>query len=151
MIPHLLKKEKIPAITNTNLIHAIEHVRESKDKSEALARAYQCITDRFHGYRFHTYLLFHKAFKRNPNTLWEQRGFMHCTQQNYLLRLLLVESGWFTEDDITLGHSLVWHISPHQYLMVQVDGKKIAVDPWNNRHGAKMGTFASGFGFKEVQ
>ncbi|MBI2613973.1 MAG: hypothetical protein HYW62_04350 [Candidatus Levybacteria bacterium] len=75
---------------------------------------------------------------------------MHCTQQNFLLSVLLVESGWFSEKDLQLGHSLVWYISPHQYLKVKIDGSIIAADPWNYRFGASLGQFASGFGYSSL-
>ncbi len=150
MVPHFFRKEAIPEITNEDLKKSIDFVSQAKSKEEALQRAYKIITDRFEGHRFHTYIRLHKAFELDPNVLWKRTGFMHCTHQNYLLRVLLVKSGWFDESALSIGHSLVWYISPHQYLRVNLNGKALAVDPWNSRFGAKLGTYATGFGFKEL-
>lgn len=148
-IPNFFKKEVIPDITNLNLIAAIDTVRKSSSKKEALDKAYQQIISRYRGYRFLTYTLFWRIFEADPNKLWNRRKFLHCTQQNYLLRTLLVKSGWFTENDIKLGFSLVWYFSPHQYLKIKNDSTNyIAVDPWTHHFGVPMGFYASGFGYK---
>ncbi len=147
IIPHLFNKEPIGDITNPSLLQAINHVSQSKSKKEALNTAFEIITSRYRGYRFSTYLLFWKAFQKDPNKLWQRTGFMHCTHQNFLLRVLLIKSGWFTEKDIRLGYSLVWYISPHQYLKIKIDKETIAADPWNHRFGVPLGYYAAGFGY----
>jgi len=149
MIPNFFYKTTlIGEIENTDLQNAIKHVHEPSTKKEALEKAFELITNRYKGYRFFTYLFFWKIFEINPNILWQQTGFMHCTQQNFLLRILLVKSGWFTEEDIKFGYSLVWYISPHQYLKVNLNNHIVAVDPWNHRFGVPLGKYAAGFGYK---
>lgn len=150
MIPHLFSKKPIGEITNLDLQRAIEHVKHASSKKDALDRAFELIVTRYQGYRFRTYIYFWKAFEADPNKLWKRVGFMHCTHQNFLLRLLLIKSGWFLEEDILLGYSLVWDISLHQYLKIKVDNKVIAADPWNHRFGVPLGFFASGFGYKPL-
>ncbi|MBU1000149.1 hypothetical protein KKE78_01990 [Patescibacteria group bacterium] len=95
-------------------------------------------------------MLFWKAFETDPNKLWLQTGFMHCTHQNFLLRVLLIKSNWFPKEDIQLGYSLVWHISPHQYLKIKMNNKFIAADPWNHGFGIPLGYFATGFSYKSL-
>lgn len=148
MIPHLFSKEPISKITDKELLLAINQVKHARSKEEALKRAFKIIVDKFKGYRFSTYILFWKALETNPNKLWQRNGFMHCTQQNFLLRVLLVKSGWFLEKEIQLGYSLVWYISPHQYLKIKINKDIITVDPWNHRFGVPLGYYASGFGYK---
>lgn len=150
MIPHFFTREPIGKITNPDLQRAIKQVKQVSSKEEALKRAFALVVNRYRGYRFHTYLLFWKALETNPNKLWERTGFMHCTHQNFLLRTLLVKSGWFSEEDIHVGYSLIWYISPHQYLTVKVNNHTVAADPWNYRFGASLGHFASGFGSRHV-
>jgi len=146
MIPYLYK-EPISEITNPDLVQAIDYVKQAPSKKDALEKAFNLIVKRFKGYRFRTYLLFWKAFETNPNKLWQRKGFMHCTHQNFLLRVLLTKSGWFSEKEIQLGYSLVWYISPHQYLKIKMNNKTIAADPWNSNFGVPLGYFASGFGY----
>lgn len=150
MVPHFFNKEAIGNLTHPQLLRAIEQVRAARNQRQALQIAYDIVTKHFKGKRFYTYLVIWKAFEKDPNCLWDRTGHMHCTHQNYLLRILLVRSGWFEESDIRLGHSLIWFISPHQYLKVRLDGKWIALDPWNSTHGAALGQYASGFGLKSL-
>lgn len=151
MIPHLFRKEPLLPITNPSLNHTIDTVKKAKTQHEAVKTAYRIITAKYQGYRFRTYLLFWKEWEKDPNKLWLRSGFLHCTQMNYLLRVLLIRSGWFTEDDISLGYSLVFYISIHQYLVVRLkDGDRMAIDPWNASYGATLGQYASGFGYKSL-
>ena len=148
LVPHIFK-QSILSIVNSKLLQAIDSVRRVSSKERALRRAFRLITDRYTGYRFHT-LPFWKAYEGGPNILWKQTGFMHCTQQNFLLRVLLVKSGWFSEKDISLGYSLIWYFSPHQYLIIKMNDGYLAVDPWNYRFGANVGKFAFGFGMRNL-
>lgn len=150
MIPHLFGKELIPTITHPELLSAIETVRHARDVQHAVEVALSIITKKYRGYRFHTYILFWKSFEKDPNKLWKREGFLHCTQMNYLLRVLLIQSGWVEESDISLGYSLVWFVSIHQYLIVSIDGKRLALDPWNYHFGCMLGSYASGFGYKKL-
>lgn len=151
IIPNFFTKEPITEITNSALIQAIDTVKKSSSKKEALENAYQQITTRYRGYRFLTYTLFWRIFESDPNKLWNRKKFLHCTQQNFLLRTLLVKSGWFTEDDIELGFSLVWYFSPHQYLKIKNNSTNYtAVDPWTHHFGVPMGYYAGGFGYKSI-
>ena len=137
-------------IKNKELIIAIDKVKAASSQEEALRVAYQLVSEKFWGKRFATYFLFWKFFEWDVNRLWKRRGFMHCTQQNLLMKTLLVESGWFGKDEVSYGYSLVWHVSPHQYLKVKLNGEWLAVDTWNKRYGARLGEYASGFGKKSL-
>lgn len=150
MIPNFFSKEPIPPITNPALLKAIDEVRACNSKETALQKAFDIVTARFRGYHFMTYILFWKALENDPNKLWERTGFMHCQHQNFLLRILLVESVKFTEADIEHRYSLVWYVSPHQYMVITLPERKIAVDPWNAAFGAKLGQYAFGFGFNQL-
>ncbi len=139
-----LWKEPIGSITNKDLLRAISEVKHAPSQREALECAFQIIVERYQGYRFHT-LLFWKAVERDPNVLWTRTGFMHCTQQNFLLRVLLIESGWFADKAIDIHWTLYWYVSPHQYLTIRLLDRMIAADPWNYRFGTTLGRHAFGF------
>ena len=154
MIPHLFKKEHIPKITNPALKKAISRVKRASDLEDAMkTAAYEInkITEPSGGARFQTLPKIKRAFEKDPNILWSRKGYMHCTHQNYLVRILLVKSGWLKDKQITLGYSLIWYISPHQYLKIKLDKHKtIAIDPWNMNRGAKLGEYATVFGYKKL-
>lgn len=124
----------------------VEELKQATGKEECLRRAYEIMIKRYRGFRFRTYIQIHKAFHSDLERLWNKKGFMHCHVMNFLLRVLLIKSGWFSEDDIELKYSLVWYISPHQYLRVRVgENKFINVDVWNAFYGKKFGDYARGF------
>jgi len=151
MIPHLFSKQQLPRITNKDLNLAIDQVKKQKNQEQAVKKSLEIITSKFVGYRFRTYIYFWKLFDSDPNTTWSRKGdFMHCHHQNLFLRILLVKSGWFEDSDISHGYSLVWYISPHQYLRIQMEDKIVGVDPWNQAYGARWDEHASGFVFRKM-
>ena len=150
MIPHYFKKEPIPEITHPDLKKAIQQVQACPTVNLAMHTALEILTQKFQSKHFETYLLFFKAFETDPNKLWERSGFLHCTHQNCLFRTLMVGSGHLRDEQIELGYSLVWYVSPHQFLKVKLPTGTIAVDPWNYEFGARIGTYASGFGWKKL-
>lgn len=146
MIPNLFKKEPIPKKIPLEMQKVVKKLKKCKSKEECLKLAYGVMTKRYRGYRFTTYLRLGEIFENDVNKLWARRGFLHCNLMNFLLRVLLVKSGWFKEKDIEQNHCLVWYISLHQYLRVAVGGgKKINVDLWNASYGKKFGQYAHGF------
>lgn len=151
MIPHFFSKLPIPVITNKSLQAAIKQVREANSQSEALETAFRIITTRYRGYRFHTFLFFWKAFQSNPNHLWQRTGFLHCTHLNYLLRILLVNSGWFSESDIQLKFTNVYFCSIHQYLRVRMGKSSLALDAWGHVFGVPLGQFWFGTGPRSLK
>lgn len=151
LFPHFFVKEPIPSITNPDLLATIAKLRRASSLEKAVQTSLDILASKYQSKRFETYLFFYKWYEKDPNKLWHRSGFMHCTQQNYLLRILLIESGWLTDDAIELGFSLVWYVSPHQFLKLRLSkNKHLAADPWNYRLGAGFGYYASGFGWKKL-
>ncbi len=150
MIPHLFSKEPISEITNPDLIKAIQRVRNCSSVEAAMQEAIDILSTKYRSNHFRTYIFFWKAFEKDPNKLWQRSGFLHCTHQNYLFRVLMVKSGKLRDEQISLGYSFVWYISPHQFLKIQLKDKVIAVDPWSYHFGATVGKYASGFGAKTL-
>lgn len=151
MIPHLFKKLPIPTITSSGMQEAIALVASSQSQEEALERAFGVITTRYEGYRFHTYIFFWKAFQRNPNNIWDRTGFLHCTHLNYLLRILLVKSGWFTDHDIGIKLTNVYYYSIHQCLTLKIGDSTIALDPWGHVFGVPLGQYWFGMGPRSLK
>jgi hypothetical protein len=103
------------------------------------------LISKYRGYRGKTWIKIFDIFENDINVLWSKNGFLHCTSINYVMRILLVKSGFFTEDDLRLKWTHVGYISPHQYLQVKVDEKLINVDIWAYAYGIKFGDYAHGF------
>ncbi|HBP01429.1 MAG: hypothetical protein UY41_C0009G0016 [Candidatus Moranbacteria bacterium GW2011_GWE1_49_15] len=103
------------------------------------------MTRKYRGYRVKTYTRFFEIFKKDIGYFWGREGFLHCTNMNFIMRVLLVKSGFFAEEDLKLKWTQIWYVSPHQFLQVKVDGKWIDVDIWANVYGVGFGKHAKGF------
>ncbi len=122
-----------------------EQLKQSVSQKICLFNAYTILTEKYHGERLKTYTCLSDIFLRDIAVLWHKNGFLHCTNINYLLRVLLVKSGFFTESDIRLRWTHIWYISPHQYLQAKVGTEWIDVDVWAYAYGIRLGDKAHGF------
>lgn len=146
MIPNLFSKAGIPDEIPAGMQTAIKKFRRLKNKEECLRCAYDILAKKYRGKRWNTYTRFFKLFDTNLERIWNRGGFLHCTTLNYLLRILLVKSGFFKDEDLKLRWSMVWYISLHQYLKVRINPKRVInVDLWGKSYGIKFGDYSHGF------
>lgn len=146
MIPNFFRKNQIPDKLPVEMEKIVAELKQTGSQEECLRRAYEIMVRRYRGFRFRTYLRIHEAFETDLEKMWKKTGFLHCHVINFLLRVLLVKSGWFQDADIKFKYSLVWYVSPHQYLQIKVgENKFINVDVWNYHYGKKFGDYARGF------
>ncbi len=121
-------------------------LRQTQSRTECLRLAYDLLTERYHGDRLKTYTHFYEFFPRSLAEVWSRRGFLHCTNINWILRTLLIASGHFLAADLRTRWTLIWWFSPHQYLRVRLeDGTWMAIDVWAQRYGVGFGDYAHGF------
>lgn len=142
---YLFGDSPLPESIEGEIMDIIESVRSSKSKQEALDCAYKTIVSRYQGGRLKTLGRIHDLFAESWQDLWNRTGFLHCTNQNYLLALILVKSGRFKPADIKRKWTLIWLISPHQYLSVRLNQSWIDVDCWAKDYGIVFGKHASNF------
>src|SRR5688500_8559431 len=117
---YLLGKTELPEEICEEITAVLRDLKPITDKEEYLKSAYDVVSSRFEGSRIKTISRAFDLWATGAEDLWNRSGFMHCTNQNYLLTLLLVKSGLFTEDDIRTRWTTIWIFSPHQYLEVSV-------------------------------
>jgi len=146
IIPHLGFKD-VPILealpdSMTKVIADLKN--KSHSKGDFLKLAYEYIGNKYRSERFNTILKFHYLFKP-INEIWQMQGYAPCTQSNYLLKLFLIKSGYFKEEEIKRKHIFV-NFVPHQYLMVSLEGKWIAVDVGEKQRGMKIGEHLKYFG-----
>ena len=127
------------------LDEAVQMLKKSKNREECLKKAYDLVSSKYRGGKLMTYLKFWGLFSNDIEKLWKKSGFMHCTNINRVLKHLLVESRFFKDSEVKKKWTLVYYISPHQYLQADVNGKKINVDAWGKHYGIKFGEYAHGF------
>jgi hypothetical protein len=142
---YLLGKSALPDNLQSEIDDAILQLKSVRNKNEALKKAYELITRRYYGGRINTLLKISALFSSSAQDLWNRTGFMHCTNQNYLLALLLIKSGHFKEEEINRKWTLLWGFSPHQYLRVKQGAGWTDVDAWSATYGIEFGDHAHGF------
>ncbi|MCK5319762.1 hypothetical protein KAJ61_00045 [Candidatus Parcubacteria bacterium] len=141
----LFKKTSIPEQLPCEMQGIIVELKKSSDKEDCLGRAYEILSKKYRGYRVKTYTKFFDIFSKDTAKIWQKNVFLHCTNINYIMRILLIKSGYFNEDEIKIKWAFVWCISPHQYLQVKINNHWINIDIWGNTFGIKFGDYAHGF------
>jgi len=146
MIRYISQIVKIPDKLPKEMEALIKELKKSKTKKACIKKAYSSLLKKYRGYRFYTYIRFFDLFVLDINKIWAKKGFVHCAVLNYLMRILLIKSGLFDEDDIKLKWTLVWYISLHQYLKIRVGQNEfINIDLWGKAYGISFGDYAHGF------
>lgn len=138
-------KTKLPNTIPFDMENIIVGLRNLNSQEECLKEVYKVLSEKYRGFRIITYLRILGVFRKDVQFLWRQSGFMHCTNINYLFRVLLVKSGKFNEDDVRIRWTMIWCISPHQYLQVRLNDKWIDVDVWGKSYGVEFGDHSYGF------
>lgn len=141
VVPHLgFKKTKIPENIPEDLkVKISELSSQSSTNKKFLELSYEFLTKKYQGSRIKTITQFWKAFGSVFN---KQSGFLPCNMQNYLLRIMLIESGRFKETDIQLKITTL-NLFIHQYMRINVDGTYVNVDPWSSFLGLHIGDKSS--------
>lgn len=138
-------KTKLPNNLPSEMEEIIRQLRCAENKEDCLRKVYDILLERYRGYRYKTYFFILGVFRKKTEKLWRETGFMHCTNINYLARILLVKSGKFSEDEIRIKWTLIWFVSPHQFLQVNIGNKWIDIDIWARTYGIEYGDHAHGF------
>lgn len=138
-------KTSIPEKVPESMLSLIDELKESSSKEECLKKVYNVLTHKYRGYRVKTFTRFPEVFMTDINRLWGKSGFLHCSNINYIARVLLIKSELFTEKDIQQKVSFIWYISLHQYLRVNVGERFINIDIWAHPYGTEYGNYAHGF------
>ncbi len=144
MIPNLFWKSKIPESLPQGIQAIVHRLKKSKSKEDCLRNAYDILSKKYTGCSI--FIRFFDLFVTDLDKLWQKDGGLHCTNLNYLLRVLLIKSGFFNEEDIKLKLTLIGYVSIHQYLKIRIKKNKfVNVDMWGASHGVKLGYYAYGF------
>lgn len=144
IVPHYgFTKSKIPEKIPQEWEEVIEDLKKTAhSQEEYLKNAYGYISTHYKGGRFKTVLRFKLLFQ---DPFSHKDGYIQCNIQNYLLRVLLVKSGWFEEKDIQVKVTIL-NFFTHQYLQVKVGGEWIDVDPHESYKGVPLGKHSQWFG-----
>lgn len=145
VIPHLgFEKDALPENIPVEWQKEIEFLKiKANNAEEFLSLTYNYLGQKY-SYQSRPFFRRFKIFPNfqtlfiSLNDLYQRRGFMHCTQLNFLLRLFLVKSGFFKEEDIKLKYIFV-NFFIHQYAQVYLNNRWIDVDIFDYSNGLKIG------------
>jgi hypothetical protein len=146
MIPHMgIGREEMPNIIPEEMKNKIEELKFLSDTPQKfLELAYDFLGNKYRSERLNTIFKFSLLFK-DVDEIWKINGYIPCTQSNFLLNIFLVKSAFFSEKDIRRKYVFVNFII-HQYLVVRVENKWIAVDVGEKRSGMPIGKHLKYFG-----
>lgn len=145
-IPHLnFGPDPLPDTLNADLKMTIGNLaKQAKSAEEFLNLSYEYIGKKYRSERFNTVFKFGYLFK-SLDDFWQMEGFLPCTLSNFLMRIFLVKSGFFNDNDIKRKHTFV-NFVPHQYLKVKLGNKWIEVDVGEKQRGLPLGKHLKFFG-----
>jgi hypothetical protein len=123
----------------------IQELKSKPNQKEALKCAYDFLCCKYKGERLKTIMKIYELFYFDLEVLWKKSGFLHCTNINKILEHLLISSGHFKKSDIKKRWTLIWYLSPHQFLQIKVGEEWVNVDVWAANFGVPFGKYAHGF------
>ena len=127
--------EEIPL----DLWEKIEDNSKSKSDLDYIKYSYYEIGNKYTSEpRYYLRESYSKFWETNVTEIWEGTADRPSSVQNYMLKLVLIKSGRFSEEDI-ISVNTYCGITPHQYLKVRVDNEWIDVDVWDKEQPHKFG------------
>ncbi len=144
MIPNLFWDKEIPDKLPKEMEEIVKKLKKIRDKEKLVKKVYDIVTKRYYG--CHSFKRFFDLFVTDMEKFWKIKGATHCTNLCYLMKIFLVKSGKFKEEDIKIKYTTTYVLWPHVYLKIKMGkGKTLDVDPWGKANGIKYGDYASTF------
>ena len=127
------------------LLYKIQSWSRTNSQLKVLEHAFNFVATNFYGHRCNILIKINRLFIKDVDLILNTKGFHYCTTMNYLMRVILINSLLFEDEDIKLKWTNTWYIFPHQYLEVKVGNEILSIDVWNYQFGVKFGDVGSGF------
>lgn len=146
IVPHMgFWKESVPRRINSSLDAKIRELKRKNKSSESFLKAvYDLLRKKYHGSHALTFLRPDIVFSRSLDKMWSRSGYLSCNQINWILYIMLVRSGVFSECDVRFRYAVTPRLMIHQYAEVRLRGKWTPVDVWASRYNRSFGEH---FGF----
>ena len=122
-----------PKIKTTNKIKQVAIKLKEKNPQKTVKKIYDFVTDNHYGISksaknkiFYLGRLFKNDVKQNLGN----KTYIFCHAQNLVLKTLLINTGQFEEKDIKVKFVVGNNLIIHQYLLVNVESKRVKLDPF---------------------
>lgn len=107
---------------------------KDKDKIATLKNVYDYMTNQYIGdgdvYNLRTIPALLSIGDFNTKGILNKKTFLLCHTQNKMVKSLLVDTGMFDDDEITIQIEFLKHIYIHQWVLVKTTDLEIKVDPF---------------------
>lgn len=68
----------------------------------------------------------------STDKILNKKQFLWCHSQNRLFKSILLNTGKFKEEDVVIQRKIFASFFIHQWLVVNIEGKKVKMDPYYN-------------------
>ncbi|MFH1592694.1 MAG: hypothetical protein ABIB47_04995 [Candidatus Woesearchaeota archaeon] len=133
----------LPVKLPKELKKEISKLRKIKAKKKVILESLNFIKKNFESNSLLLFLKLHRHYYKDLSSILKKRGFFPCHILAFILRVLLIESGRFKEEDIKVHYTFYSGII-HEYLKVFVKNNWVNVDPWAYNQGVPFGKFGMG-------
>jgi hypothetical protein len=115
-----------------------------KTKLATAKSIHKFLTTKYHGGKHCTLYRWDLILMKSLKRVWRKNGYMACNQLSWLYYVMLRRSG-FSEQEVRLR--LTWlNLNVHEYVELNIDGKKYEVDIWAQKYGYPFGKRPRFFG-----
>lgn len=121
----------------------IKKLNKIKDDKKFVVRALNYLKKNFQTNSLLLFVRLHKHYYKEAHAILKRKGFFPCHIQVFILRLLLIKSKRFKQEDVKVHYTFYSGII-HEYLKVKVKNKWINVDPWGYNKGVPFGKHTMG-------
>jgi len=135
-------KTEIKSSVPKYFLYEIEKINlTSNTDFEYLKNSYDYLSSKYYGSKVELFTKWQRAF---DDVFTHKTGFVPCNVFNELMKIVLIKSGRFEDNDIRKRVTFL-NLFIHQYLQIKVSGKWIDVDMEYKNMGVPFGKHASIF------
>lgn len=121
------KVERYPELVELSLnLRGADALQTAENAYAYMQRTYSGYTDAF---KIRSLLTVFQLGDFSTNDFLNKKQFLWCHTQNRLLKSILVNTGHFKESDVVIKRKLFFIFFIHQWILLEVNGKKIKIDP----------------------
>ena len=128
VVPHLSwTNEKVPEQIPENMAVEIDRLKTlARNKEDYFKLCFDYLGSKYYSDRIDTIYKFSVVFE-NTEKIWATTGYVPCTQSNWIMKIFLVKSGFFKNEEVRTHH-IFFNFFLHQYEEVFLDGKWVAFE-----------------------
>jgi hypothetical protein len=128
VVPHLTWwNEKVPEQIPATMTAEINRLKAlAQDKQEFFELCFNYLGSKYYSDRVDTFYKYSFLFK-NTEEIWGITGYVPCTQSNWVMKIFIVSSGYFKNEEVWMRH-IFFNFFLHQYGEVYLDGRWVAFE-----------------------